>query len=244
MVKKVSAGISCLILVSVVWLGTNARATSIVFERVVATKAAKGVNTFSLTVSAPGVPAGHELIVSIARQGTWYPGVIVDNRGNTYTQAVSAQFGQTGVSYVYFAPITAALQPGDTLMFQNINNVTMAATALEFSGMTAVTDNVTVAINGSGSTWSVGPLITTGGEDVVIATVGVGGPLEDNFAVSPDGWVVPGGSRVGTSGQSAASNITVNPMFKIEPAGVYSASGTDSGKGGTRLWSGAMAGLE
>ena len=190
----------------------------IAYTRTVGT-AQDAVSGTTLTVPvSQTIPVGHTLIVNLAHAYTSGGPSVTDSRGNTYTRdRTAANSGGTLRSSVFSAPITTALQAGDSITITLSAAVAAkAATVVEFSGLL---DAGRLDVFNSGqaaasTTGTAGNLSTTNDNDLVVAMVGSLNPVTDTFTEA-DGYTQ--NARQGTNtGGAADTNVTVNSAHRIE----------------------------
>ncbi len=207
--------------------------------------------TLAITVPAAGVAAGNSIIVSVmhdAACSTWPPvpaiSSITDTAGNQYILDVNVynDILCTSVLWnvsIYSAHNVNALSSGNTITITwDASADARAASASEFSGLaTSSALDKTNAGSGTGTSASSGSTSqTTQNDELLVGLVGVEGPTGDTFTTGPSYSLLV---RSGTSGGQAASNVTVNPEYRVvSSTGTYSASGT---LGTSRNWGALIA---
>lgn len=198
-------------------------------------------STLTITVGDEGVTLGHTLIVRTLGDFVATNPTIVDSRGNTYTLDRGApNTGNTIRAGIFSAPMTTALQAGDTITVTWPSSVTTrAATIDEFANVAYPT--VTDKKNGTtGSSTSPAASISTSGspttnaDDLLVGFIGVEGPTDDSFTENTiNQWTSL--TRVGTTGNGTPTNDrTINSAYRIVGAtGAYSYAPT---LGTSRVW--------
>ena len=194
----------------------------------IAQSLSSGTST-TVTVQAPGVAAGHSVILSFAMNPASGAVSCGDSRGNSYVidRDITNGSGTTGVrSITVSAHNVTGLTSGNTITCTHPSVTARALSANEFSGLapsaprdqtSASTGNSTAASSGSTAT-------TTQAEELLIGTIGVEGKSNESFTTGGSYTIM---GRVGTNQGSATSNITVNPEYRLVSAtGSYSATGT------------------
>jgi hypothetical protein len=238
--------LSCIVLVaaSLLLCLTSIRSASAAIGFVKAIGTAKSKTSgasLTLTVPAGGVAAGNSIIITFAMDDADGAVSAADSRGNAY--AVDADANRVGVNdrvrtVILSAHNVTALQGGDTITLSHPSVTARAASAVEFSGLTGsgALDQTSTAV-GNSTTPSSGSTSTTAQPDeLLIGAIGVEGPLGDIFTPGTNYNAL---TRDGTTGGSGASNITIDPEYRIVSAtGAYLANGT---LGTGRRWAAAIA---
>ena len=187
--------------------------------------------TVDLTTTA-AVPAGALIVVCIALDNGWISGGILldsitDTASNSYAEAVKREIGGASgdgvASAIWYSKNSAALASGSTITvdWYTSNNPTVKSISAFYCEGIDTTDplhEIGTAI-GTSSTPSVSTAAATTQADVLtIGIVGTEGSSGDTFTqdASPAYGDVP--VRVGTSGASATSNITLAGGHFIETA--------------------------
>lgn len=170
--------------------------------------------TLTVTVPAGGVAAGNTVVVTYSGDYHASAPTITDSRSNTYTRDKSGADGASTLrSAVYSAPITTALQAGDTITLTtaSLTRRTMCATA--FSGLlvpTAVDASNSSSHTGTGPTTQV---VTTNADDLIVVALGVAGDSADTYTDdTANGWTAA--TRVGTTGGTFGDNRTLNTAYR------------------------------
>jgi PhoD-like phosphatase len=203
----------------------------------------------SLSVSTnQAVAAGDTIIVAYVTDPAQNLVVNVsDDAGNTYEQAALAVNWSNGRAYIFAAYDVTALPNHSSITISCDQSVAAKAAVVsvfrglaqvnvldQFLGNPRIEDQTTQ----SGTTPSVGPTgTTTQANELLIGVIGTNGPVEDTAGTWNNSFTA--GSRVGTTGGSAADNWTVSMGYRIVSAtGTYTAqkSGITS-----RNWAAAIA---
>ena len=199
---------------------TSPSPNGISYTRTIGT-AQNAVSGTTLTIPVSNtVAAGHTVIVNLAHAYTSGGPAVTDSRGNIYTRdRTAANSGATLRSSVFSAPVTTALQSGDSINITLSSAVAAkAATAIEFAGLLD-TGRVDVFNSGqaaASTTGNAGNLTTTNADDLVVAMIGSLNPVTDTFTESA-GYTQ--NARQGTNtGGAANTNVTVNSAHRIESA--------------------------
>lgn len=187
--------------------------------------------TVDLTTTA-AVPAGALIVVCIALDNGWISGGILldsitDTASNSYAEAVKREIGGASgdgvASAIWYSKNSAALASGSTITvdwYTGNNPTVKSISAFYCEGIdtTAPLHEIGTAI-GTSSTPSVSTAAATTQADVLtVGIVATEGPSSDTFTqdASPAYGNIP--VRVGTSGGSAVSNITLSGGYFIESA--------------------------
>ena len=135
--------------------------------------------------------------------------------------------GKSGIRVVIFsAHNIVALTNGNTITCTHPSAAARAMSANEFSGLaTSATRDQTSSGTGNSTAASSGSTpTTTQGSELVLGTIGVEGKSNESFTVGSSYTSI---GRTGTNQGSAASNITINPEYRlVTTTGAYNASGT------------------
>lgn len=183
--------------------------------------------TLVLTSTADTIPVGHSIGVWVHEDWTSAGPTVTDSRGNVYTRHKTIpSTGNTSRMALFLAPVTTAVQPGDTITITFPSAVTRrVATAHEFSGvLTPVVLNQSNNNSNTGVAPSTTMPATTHADCLLLGFVCVEGPLEQAADFEPDvgnQWThLP---AVGTTGAGTASDDrTIYPCFRIVAAtGAY-----------------------
>ena len=182
----------------------------------------------SVTVPAAGVASGNTLVVfTVIAENTGTGPSCTDSRGNTYTNVTRDPLAFTGK--IYICAVTTALISGDTITvgFSAGSNDERAMLVAEFSGVDttgASVDTSTGTSSPTGTSATPSATITpSGATDLIVAMVGVNGPTGDTFTQDTDtngGDSWHGLTRIGTSGGSQTSNVTLNTTYKITTSAI------------------------
>ncbi len=217
---------------------TSTSASSIQFVKNVATNAIHTSAGNSLAATLGGgvsVAQGNFLVVAVAQDGgstaNW---ACADTKGNTYTlnalnNIVDAANSNAVVRVMlFYAPVTTALAAGDIVTVSWTTNVTARAVSVfEFSNVD--TFDAAQEAEGASTTPNSGNAAANYLNDLLVGAIAVEGPTGDTFTptvVSPV-WNVSPPTRVSTGHATAASNVTINSMYRIVSAtGNYAASAT------------------
>lgn len=170
------------------------------------------------------VPVGDTLIARVVTDYAASAPTITDSKGNTYTRDRTAPNSGNNIrAAIYSAPITNALEPGDTITITTPNVAAKAAVVDQFTGL--LTANYLDQQNGtSGESTTPGTTIsitTTQENELIIGFTAVEGPVDDTFSEDLLGQFesLP---REGTEGGDDISNVTVNGGYKsIQDIGTY-----------------------
>ncbi len=196
--------------------------------------------SLSITVPASGVAAGNRAIVTIALNPSTGTVACSDTGGNSYVvdRNVANGSGTSGVRTVILSSqVASALVSGNTITCTHPSVTARALSANEFSGLatTAAVDKVKSATGNNTAPSSGATTTTAQASELLIGGIGVEGPTTETFTAGASYATV---GRAGTSGGTAANNITINPEYRIVSAtGAYSASGTIST---SRKWASAI----
>jgi hypothetical protein len=202
-------------------------AAAITFVKSVGTAQDKSTGTtISVTLDGPAVPAHRSIIVAFAMDAADGTVSASDSSGNTYTVDADVAEANHVRTVILAAHNVATLPSGSTITVSHPSVAARALSVAEFSGLeqTAPLDRVSTE-NGNGTTPSSGLTVTTTVPDeLLVGAIGVEGPDGDSFAAGAYYTALP---RIGTSGGSASSNVSINPEFQIVSAiGTYAADGT------------------
>jgi len=180
-------------------------------------------STLTITVPAGGVPIGHTLLLRVVHDYTVGAPTATDPRGNAYTRDRTATNAGTTMRASFFsALVTTALQGGDIITINlSVSVAARVAVADEFANIAGPTS--IDAQNGLSSTSSTPslPNTTTNADDLLIAMVGVEGPLDDAYTDDTiRQW--SGLTRAGTTGGVSTSNKTINTAYRsVGSTGTY-----------------------
>ncbi len=177
--------------------------------------------SIAVTVPASGVAAGNSIIVWLAMDPASGTVSCTDSASNSY--AVDRdQINGSGTSGVRTVVLSAhnlnALVSGNTITCTHPSVAARALSASEFSGLavSATKDQATSATGQSTSPSSGTTGMTTQANELLIGAIGVEGPNGDSF--TPGANYSNTGGRIGTTGGNAATNITINPEYRIVTA--------------------------
>jgi len=144
-----------------------------------------GGSTTSLGVSATtNVRAGDVIVLEVVFSGSTngLSPSVSDSGANTYTFiGGTGSVAGTLQTYLYVAPVTTALHPGDAITVSFVTNLpnayNVAISAQEFSGVSTDLDDYTPDVLNAGGTttnFSTGPLVTANANDLLLAYVAIG----------------------------------------------------------------------
>jgi len=193
--------------------------------------------TLSVAVPAAGVAAGNSIIVTFAMDVASGNVSCSDTANNTYSVDVDVTNAGNVRTVILSAHNVFALSSGNTIWITHPSVTARAMSVAEFSGLAVeLTKDQTKSATGTGTSPSSGATSTTiYPSELLIGAIGVEGPIEDSFTPGAS-WTAL--NRAGTSGNPAASNITINSEYRIVPAhGTYQADGTIT----SRDWAAAIA---
>jgi hypothetical protein len=186
--------------------------------------------TLTITVPSGGFPAGSTLIVLVVVDD---PNAIVssitDEAGNIYyPDAYRILGGSAGRVMVRRASNISALSGGSVITINfNLAVTAKAANVSCWNGLSNAPLDQTSDKAGTGTAIDSGLTPpTTQAEELVIGPAAVKGPIGDTFTPATGLTAL---TRVGTTGGSPASNVTLNSLYKIVSAiGQYNIAGTNS----------------
>ena len=184
-----------------------------------------------------GVAAGNSIVVSFAMNPASGTVSCTDSASNTYSLDREHTNGSdtSGVrTLIFSAHNVAALVTNNTITCTHPSVGARAMSASEFSGLltSGAKDQATSATGNGTSPNSGTTATTTQPDELLIGAIGVEGPSGDTFT---PGTNYTTGTRSGTSGGNALTNITINPEYRIVSAtGAYAATAT---LGTSRQWS-------
>ena len=138
---------------------------------------------------------------------------------------------------IFSAHVATALTSGNTITCTHPSVTARALSANEFSGLasTAAVDKVASATGNNTSPSSGSTATTTQAAELLIGGIGSKAPRRKRLLL---GQTIRPLAALGTSGGTAAANITINPEYRIVSAtGAYAATGT---LGSTRRWAAAI----
>jgi hypothetical protein len=191
--------------------------------------------TLTITVPTGGFPAGSTLIVLVAWLLTG-PSIssITDSAGNTYVRDNTQTIYLNGITAVWRSSNILGLSAGQTITITFSQSVTAKVANVScWTGLASNPLDKTRSNSSSGSNYVNSDLTstTTQADELVIGPAALNGPTGDTF--TPDSGLTAL-DRVGTSGGTATSNVTLNSLYKIVNAvGQYSIGGTNSS---SRSW--------
>jgi len=197
------------------------------FAKSIGTQSSKASGTsLIVTNSSTAVATGHSVVLVLAMDNATGTVSASDSVGNVYS--VDADVNNTdGVRTVVLAAHNiVAIPVGGTITVSHPSVVARAVTAAEFAGLanSSVLDRSSSA-TGTGLSPASGSTATTSqADELLIGAIGIEGPTGDTYAA---GALYSALTDAGTTGGSAATNITVHAEYRIVSAtGAYSAGGT------------------
>lgn len=213
----------------------------ITFVKTIGPNSSKSTGTsIAVTVPASGVAAGNSVIVSLAMDPASGTVSCIDSASNSYAvdrDQVNGS-GTSGVRAVILSTHNVtALASGNTITCTHPSVAARALSASEFSGLavSGTKDQATSATGQSTSPSSGNTGPTTQAAELLIGAIGVEGPSGDTFTPGASYTTI---GRGGTTGGNAATNITINPEYRIvSTTGAYAATGTMSN---SRKWAAAI----
>lgn len=185
-------------------------------------------STMQMTVAGV-VPVGNTLVVKVAQDFTSGAPTIADTRGNTYTrQRTAATGGSTMRASIYTAPVTTALQPGDTITV-TMSVGTVASKCVVVEEYTGLLSPLTLDGQNGATGTSTTPqlaaagITTTAANDVLIGMVAVKGPDTDAFADDTTVDLYNPTARVGTNnGGTDNTNVSIAGAYRsVSAAQLY-----------------------
>ena len=232
----------CLIAIAVLLALSSSQALAqIAFVKTIGTTSSTSNGTsLTVTVPAAGVAGGNSVIVSLGFDPASGSVSCSDSHGNSYAvdKDITNGSGKSGVRAVIFsAHNIVALTNGNTITCTHPSAGARAMSANEFSGLaTSATRDQTSSGTGNSTAASSGSTpTTTQGSELLLGTIGVEGKSNESFTVGSSYTSI---GRTGTNQGSAASNITINPEYRlVTTTGAYNASGT---LGTSTKWAGAI----
>ena len=221
----------CLIAIAVLLALSSSQALAqIAFVKTIGTTPSTSNGTsLTVTVPAAGVAGGNSVIVSLGFDPASGAVSCSDSHGNSYAvdKDITNGSGKSGVRAVIFsAHNIVALTNGNTITCTHPSAGARAMSANEFSGLaTSATRDQTSSGTGNSTAASSGSTpTTTQGSELLLGTIGVEGKSNESFTVGSSYTSI---GRTGTNQGSAASNITINPEYRlVTTTGAYNASGT------------------
>lgn len=227
-------------IVALVCLSSSESVAQITLVKTITNSSKTTGTSIALTIPAGGIAAGNSIIVSFAMDPATGTVSCTDTASNTYAndRDVVNGSGTSGVRAVILsAHNVTALLSGNTITCTHPSVGARALGAAEFSGLavSGAKDQTTSAVGQSTTPSSGNTGTTTQAVELLIGAIGVEGPSGDSF--------FPGASyttigRGGTTGGNAATNITINPEYRIVTAtDAYAATGT---LGNSRKWAAAI----
>lgn len=221
-------------------------ARAVGFEQNIGTASAKLVSpntAITVTVPITGVTTGNSIILMLTLgviTTTTGPVSATDSKGNTYTADADIQHSESGRlrTVIFSAHNVTALVSGDLITITHPLAFEKAVSANEFSGLLGPSplDQTAAAIGNSASPNSGATATTAQADELLIGALGVEGFATETFTPGAGYTLLP---RAGTLGGSQATNVTINPEFRIVSAtGSYVADGTNSA---SARWAAAIA---
>jgi fibronectin type 3 domain-containing protein len=192
-------------------------------RRVGSATASASKTTISVPVSAPGVVAGHTLVVSLllssttARTGAVS---VTDSAGNSYVPARDNNDGSAGDRTMIFVSVgVKALAAGGSITLTYPSSAETHVSVDEFSGITGI--DTSAGATGTAAAFSSGTApVTTQAQDVLIGVVGIESGKAPAWA---KGWTALPALSVSTDFLGTAYQMAT-------AAGGYAATGTTSGQ--------------
>jgi hypothetical protein len=186
--------------------------------------------TLTITVPTGGFPAGSTLIVNVAVLSNLVSvSSITDAAGNSYVKDDYQGMSDVGHVEIWRSSNISALAATSTITITFTGSVTAKVANVScWNGLVSTTPlDKEESIFGTGTNIDSGLTeTTTQADELVIGPAGVNGPTGDTFTPASGLTAL---TRVGTSGGSATSNITLNSLYKIVTAtGQYNIAGTNS----------------
>jgi hypothetical protein len=215
---------------TVIFVGLSPVAAEVTFVKTIGSVSSKtAAAATSITVSPAGVAPGNRIIVLLALNPASGGVSCSDSGANTYVldRNVRNGSGTKGVRIVVLSAHAATgLSGGQTITCAHPNVSARALSASEFSGILALSavDRKHSNTGNNASPSSGVTLKTRQADELLIGGIGVEGDIGESFTPGPGYTVL---ERVGTSGESAADNVTINPAYRIvNTIGAYSVTGT------------------
>jgi fibronectin type 3 domain-containing protein len=192
-------------------------------RRVGSATASASKATISVPVSAPGVVAGHTLVVSLLLSSTsTRTGAVsvTDSAGNSYVLARDNNDGSGGDRTMIFVSVgVKALAAGGSITLTYPSSAETHVSVDEFSGITGI--DTSAGATGTAAAFSSGAApVTTQARDVLIGVVGIESGKVPAWAT---GWTSLPALSVSTDFLDTAYQMAA-------AAGAYAASGTTSGQ--------------
>ena len=200
-------------------------ATAAFVRRVGSATASTSRTTTAVSVSAPGVVAGHTLVVSLLLSSTSsITGTVsaTDSAGNSYVVARDTNDGSSGDRTVVLVSVGArALSSGGSITLTYPSSAETHVSVDEFSGITGIDTSAGASGKGTNSAFSSGAApTTTQATDVLIGTIGIESGKAPTWAA---GWT-------SLPVLSVSSDFLDTAYQMATAAGAYAASGTTSGE--------------
>ena len=227
--KKICLSLFLILISTFVYLfNTSPGYCAISYVKNIGTANSKSSGTsLSITVPAGGVSAGNSIIVAFAMDDGSGTVSCSDTAGNTYTVDIDVTNSGNVRTVILSSHNVSALISGNSITVTHPSVTARAVSVSEFSGLapTSALDKIQSNTGSSASPSSGATSTTTVKNELLIGAIGVEGPLDESFTKGTL-WdaALP---RNGTTGQGAASNITINPEYWIvSTTGSYTADGT------------------
>jgi hypothetical protein len=187
---------------------------------------ASSTTSYAFTVPAGGVPTGDLLVLTVGTTIGDPASNLTDGRNDTWIDDYWGSFSGNAIltAYVY---VVAPLMPGDTITFPLQNgtaSITSAVTIDQYTGMTfGSRDQRALFSVATTTTPSTSTVSITNNRELIHGMFSVLGPTSDVFTA---GASYVARSKVGTTGGSAASNVTTYTESRtISATGSYVADG-------------------
>src|SRR5207248_8222614 len=160
-----------------------------------------------------------------------------DSGGNAYSVSADVTNASHVRTVILAAHNVVGFPAGGMITVTHPSVAARALAAAEFSGLasSATLDRTSIATGSSASPSSGTTALTSQADELVIGAIGAEGPSSDTLTAGASFVSL---ASAGTSGNSAASNITIDGEFRVVSAtGAYAASGT---LGSSRDWAAAI----
>jgi hypothetical protein len=202
------------------------------FVAPVGTSTTKSSGTSSSVSVSAGIPAQRLLVLSATWLGTGATPSVADTRGNVWTVDVLGT-GSGSMTLTASTYVTNALSGGDTITLTLDTAVGARGVSVNQFKNVSPQYALDVADNDSGSSTTPDSTGATTGDPVELAvgSIGANGPATDTFTIGTGFTALP---SAGTTGQGAASNMTIFPEYKtLTTSAFVSGNGT---LGTSRPW--------
>jgi fibronectin type 3 domain-containing protein len=191
-------------------------------RRVGSATASTAKTTITVPVGAPGVTAGHTLIVSMLLSSTSISGAITakDTAGNTYLLARDTNDGSAGDrSVILVATGVKALAAGASITLTYPSSAETHVSVDEFSGVTGI--DLAAGATGTGTAFNSGTTPTTSQpSEILIGSIGTESGTTPTWAT---GWT--------TLPPLAVSTDYLDTAYRfVTTTGTYAATGTSGGQ--------------